>query len=61
VSYESCKIKLKVYALADPERAAAEVSSSFFRAFVEHFTAKPMHPGWSKFAKQLTATVAPQP
>lgn len=37
------------------------MSSSFFRAFVEHFTGKPMHPGWSKFAKQLTATVAPQP
>lgn len=37
------------------------LSSSFFRAFVEHFLNKSMQPGWSKFAQQLVATVAPKP
>lgn len=37
------------------------MSSSFFRAFVEQFFGKPMQPGWKEFAKQVIATVAPEP
>ena len=37
------------------------MASSFFRAFNEQFFAKPMQPLWSVFAKQLIATVAPEP
>jgi AcrR family transcriptional regulator len=37
------------------------MSSSFFRAFVEHFFAKPMQPPWSKFAKDLIAAVLVEP
>jgi AcrR family transcriptional regulator len=35
------------------------VSSVFFRAFVEHFFDRPMHPSWASFAKRLVATVVP--
>jgi AcrR family transcriptional regulator len=46
----------------DPKFAASlMMSSSFFRAFVDHFFGKSMQPGWTKFAKQLVATVAPKP
>jgi AcrR family transcriptional regulator len=31
------------------------LSSSFFRAFVEHFFDKPMQPSWKEFAKDLVA------
>lgn len=45
----------------DPKFAASlMMSSSFFRAFVENFFGKSMHPGWTKFAKQLVATLAPK-
>lgn len=37
------------------------MSSSFFRAFLEHFLGKSMQPAWRKFAEQLVATVAPKP
>ena len=37
------------------------LSSSFFRAFVEHFLDKVAHPAWGKFAQQLVATLAPKP
>lgn len=33
------------------------VSACFFRAFIEHFFARPMQLPWNKFAKQLVATV----
>lgn len=46
----------------DPQFAASLImSSSFFRAFVENFFGKSMQPGWTKFAKQLVATLAPKP
>jgi AcrR family transcriptional regulator len=35
------------------------LSSSFFRAFIEHFLNRSMQPEWSKFVKQLVATVVP--
>lgn len=35
------------------------LSSSFFRAFSEHFFGRPMQPAWNKLAKQLIAAVAP--
>lgn len=45
----------------DPKFAALlMMSSSFFRAFVENFFGKSMQPGWTKFAKQLVATLAPK-
>ena len=37
------------------------MASSFFRAFNEQFFGKRMQPTWNQFAKQLIATVAPQP
>lgn len=37
------------------------MSSSFFRAFMEKFSGKPMQPSWSQFAMRLVAAVAPQP
>lgn len=37
------------------------LSSSFFRAFVEHFFDRPMQPSWSKFVKELVATVLLEP
>jgi AcrR family transcriptional regulator len=33
------------------------MSSSFFRAFLEHFFGAPLQPPWNKFAKQLVARV----
>jgi AcrR family transcriptional regulator len=46
----------------DPKVAASLLlSSSFFRAFVEHFFDRPMQPAWEKFAAQLIATVIPAP
>jgi len=36
------------------------MSSSFFRAFMEQFSGRPMQPPWDQFVKQLVATVAPQ-
>lgn len=45
----------------DPKFAASlMMSSSFFRAFVENFFGKSIQPGWTKFAKQLVATLAPK-
>jgi hypothetical protein len=41
--------------------ASLMMSSSFFRAFVDNFFGKSMQPGWTKFAKELVATVAPKP
>ena len=35
------------------------VAAAFFRAFVEHFFARPCQPGWAQFAKELVAMVAP--
>jgi len=40
--------------------ASMMIAASFFRAFVESFFGKSMQPPWSKFAKQLVATVAPE-
>jgi AcrR family transcriptional regulator len=37
------------------------MSSSFFRAFMEHFSGKAMQPSWNQFAKRLVSVVAPQP
>jgi AcrR family transcriptional regulator len=37
------------------------MSSTFFRAFVEHFFDRPMQPTWSKFAKELVAAVVAEP
>ena len=37
------------------------MSSSFFRAFIEQFSGRPMQPPWDQFAKRLVAAVAPQP
>ena len=37
------------------------MSSSFFRAFMEQFSGRPMQPPWDQFAKRLVAAVAPQP
>jgi len=37
------------------------MSASFFRAFVEHFFGKSLQPAWSTFAKQLVATITPEP
>lgn len=36
------------------------MSASFFRAFMENFSGKPMQPAWNQFAKQLVVTVAPE-
>jgi AcrR family transcriptional regulator len=36
------------------------MSASFFRAFMENFSGKPMQPTWNQFVKQLVGTVAPQ-
>ena len=41
--------------------ASLMMSSSFFRAFIEEFFGKPMQPAWHQFARQLIATVAPEP
>jgi AcrR family transcriptional regulator len=41
--------------------ACLMMSASFFRAFVEQFFEMSMRPAWSEFAKQLIATVAPEP
>ncbi len=35
------------------------MSSSFYRAFMEKFTGKPMQPSWNRFSRQLVAAVAP--
>jgi AcrR family transcriptional regulator len=42
--------------------ASMLLSSSFLRAFVEHFFNRPMRPAWDKFAAQLVASIirAPQ-
>lgn len=37
------------------------MSSSFFRAFVEHFFDRPMEPPWGKFAKGLVEAVVREP
>jgi len=54
--------KLERIALhVNPKLAATlMLSSSFFRAFVEHFFGKSMQPAWKAFALQLVATVAPK-
>jgi AcrR family transcriptional regulator len=36
------------------------MSSSFFRAFMEQFSGRPMQPPWDHFAKRLVTTVAPE-
>ena len=41
--------------------ASLMMSSSFFRAFIEEFFGKPIKPAWHEFARQLIATVAPEP
>lgn len=41
--------------------ASMIMSSSFFRAFVEHFFGTPMQPTWRELSKELIATVAPAP
>lgn len=41
--------------------ASLMMSSSFFRAFVEEFFGKPIQPAWPEFARQMIATVAPEP
>ena len=35
------------------------MSSSFFRAFMEQFSGRPMQPRWDQFVTQLVATVTP--
>ena len=35
------------------------MSSSFFRAFMELFSGRPIQPSWDQFAKHLVTTVAP--
>lgn len=51
----------RIASRVDPKFAASLImSSSFFRAFVENFFGKSMQPGWTKFAKQLVATLAPK-
>ena len=47
---------------ADADLAANLImSSSFFRAFVQHFFGTSIDPAWREFAKELIATVAPAP
>ena len=41
--------------------ASLLMPSSFFRAFIEEFFGKPIKPAWHEFARQLIATVAPEP
>jgi hypothetical protein len=41
--------------------ASLMMSSSFFRAFVEEFFGKTIQPAWQEFARQMVATVAPEP
>ncbi len=36
------------------------VAAAFFRAFVEHFFAKPGEPTWEQFARGLVAMIAPE-
>jgi len=36
------------------------VAAAFFRAFVEHFFAKPGEPSWAQFARGLVAMIAPE-
>jgi AcrR family transcriptional regulator len=36
------------------------MSASFFRAFMENFTGKPMQPRWNQFVRQLVARVVPR-
>jgi len=44
----------------DPNLAAyLLMSSSFFRAFMEHYSGKTMQPSWKQFANRLVAAVAP--
>ena len=46
----------------DPKLASyLLMSSSFFRAFLEHFLGRPMQPAWPRFAEQLVATVVAKP
>jgi hypothetical protein len=46
---------------ADAKMAAyLFMSSSFFRAFMEQFSGRPIQPSWDQFARRLVATVAPQ-
>ena len=39
--------------------ASVLMSSTFFRAFMEHFSGRPIQPSWDQFAKQLVAVIAP--
>ena len=41
--------------------ASLMMSSSFFRAFIEEFFGNKIQPAWHEFARQLVATVAPEP
>jgi hypothetical protein len=36
------------------------MSSSFFRAFMEHFSGKKSQPPWDEFVKRLIETVVPE-
>lgn len=40
--------------------ACLMMSASFYRAFVEQFFGKSMHPAWSAFAERLVATLVPK-
>jgi AcrR family transcriptional regulator len=52
----------RIDSYADANHAASLImSSSFFRAFVEHFFGTPMPPAWREFAKELIATITPKP
>jgi len=61
--YISAEQKLGRIASEVDARLAAYLlmSSSFFRAFMEHFSGRPMQPPWDQFARRLVAAVAPQP
>jgi hypothetical protein len=39
--------------------ASVLMSSTFFRAFMVHFSGRPIQPSWDLFAKQLVAAIAP--
>jgi AcrR family transcriptional regulator len=52
----------RVASMVDARLASSlMMSSSFFRAFTEHFFGQPMRPPWRKFAEQLVATVLTPP
>lgn len=52
----------RIAAHADAKLAASLLmSASFFDAFVEQFFGRSMQPARSEFAKQLVATIAPEP